>query len=1825
MAGRSATVAEIGRELGDLDFEPDDLLASLRPFEPEVPEQASPHVASTVSGLPAPRLPSLDEPNPPQAAASNAASSPAQNPAPGAEPSPAPSSISSTVASVARAKQAGIVVEPFAIEEPSTHALPKPERNDTEDVGVLPVPNANHIATPSLEPDLLQPPTCPTTDELEEPPREDTSLSAPQEPAPTATVETAEPQLAKLPARALPAEPVGGLPKAPARTAIPKRVLAPRPIASPSLTPRPKDLTAVTPSEGPSDLTAPDVVTSDDAAILEELLALPPERTQSLSFELERPASEHLRERDLLDTYHSLAVILTREAQAQRHPQEQAELALVTSELLAMLGELETAREYLHALTPASTPTPTTALQARQLAFGVRDLTAYAQLVKVEIRSSVSHESRRHLMALYADVAQVVSQDDAEGRRHLELSLRAFPSDPRFWLQRLSDQLGDGSSPSKLRAPSIPESPKLSDSLRDLLALRSGTAKLHDCSHPAGPLLSARRAWQKQDLGQLLDAVAELRPFEELSTAASWLHACLSAFAPRFRSAGSAFIESLLEQGDNEAELALLERRLHTNANPPTSVEALSIASVPSLSPADRLSLALAVQADSDTLRILAEDAARRAPTLALAQAVQSLHCLSTDSQENVDPNRCRLNIGAAVAQLVEMPRAVDASSSPTTSASDLAESARHRTMARPLLGLPETLNAQLAQLAQATPTDALPKALRLLDILLRGDPAQLAAILTELAPELSDTECAPLLVLAALLAQVAGATDLQRNSLNQAISREGRLETAYRSLLSRADDSISSPTLPNLVAHLEPSARRTLLDIEARIANPAEAEALDETLQDSLTSLPQLGPFIQCLAATSTTNSTRGWSLLGLHSDTPAVRLFVTLLEALLQRAANGTDELLPSDDSLTVDEPLAHTLLAALRHDTAPLQAESPTLDGQLLDWLRARTIADQIPCDLDAVDPTHLSGLADRHKSPIPTQWANLYHATHNGNADAFAKQLAVAATATTDAEFIDSILESTYLDEDREPTLGSIDCGRRILEKDPKHLAALRLGLRHDAIHNDLQTTGRSAAKIAQQLDPPQRQAHAWLAVVSTTYANDADANLEQAIHLDTLVEHAVAPPIWAYRKLLSLAQVRHDDERLLAYVNELRESCTRAIDVATLTLRAAEAASRLERWEVVGQLLDRAVELYPEHLVALSMRAEFLEARGDLPQAASAFDALAEAACMPAHKVAAWVQAATLWSDANAEGDASDRATLALERAVELDPTHAEATARLRNQYLARGEFDKLEQVLTRMLLRVDDSDERAQIEFERARALMKLGRIEEAQSGLERALSLIPSYEPALVLSARLHEERGDFEGAEQQLLRLAGLCTDNTRQVDAYRRLAVLYETYLEQPARAEMAYREVLQREPSDPSAEQLIKLLLRLDNPAGAVELLKKLIEQAADPILERAHNLELARIFDEVLNDRRSAEEILDRTRRRWPNDAATIEALAAFYRRGKDVAALSALLDRSIVDARRALGQGRFDAAFFEVIACVAELRDQADFGRVARATLATLNAEDCELEGIGPTAADQPFSDMLAPDVLSLPIRAMLRKTGWALCSAHPIDVRALRATPLAQTEPELSEHVRALARGFGLFEIDLYLSAAIGAACQPVSSVPATLVVGPAFVALPEQTVRDALAIRALRILSANAAALANTAPVELWPLLIAYLSAYLPDWLPPAIDPAKIAPIRQRIQAVLPASTDPDLPMLAADVAASIGNRASQLGIAVQQWGSRTALLTLGNPATVLSAIAAASGQIDRLSTNPAERQKWIVRNPEARDLAIFSVSDAYLEARAKAIGRS
>jgi hypothetical protein len=165
-----------------------------------------------------------------------------------------------------------------------------------------------------------------------------------------------------------------------------------------------------------------------------------------------------------------------------------------------------------------------------------------------------------------------------------------------------------------------------------------------------------------------------------------------------------------------------------------------------------------------------------------------------------------------------------------------------------------------------------------------------------------------------------------------------------------------------------------------------------------------------------------------------------------------------------------------------------------------------------------------------------------------------------------------------------------------------------------------------------------------------------------------------------------------------------------------------------------------------------------------------------------------------------------------------------------------------------------------------------------------------------------------------------------------------------------------------------------------------------------------------------------------------------------------------------------------------------------------------------------------------------------------------------------------------------------------------------------------PREDVRSFLVHRALKVLQANAAAIARTAPIDLWPLIAAYLRAFSPAWTPQGVDQGKLTDFYGRITRVMPKGVDPQIGLLAAEVIGTIGNRASTLNTVINGWGNRAGLLAVGDLNVAITGIAWAGGHTNAPPANGKDRMTWIGRNAEAREVVVFSVSDGYADARTR-----
>ena len=187
----------------------------------------------------------------------------------------------------------------------------------------------------------------------------------------------------------------------------------------------------------------------------------------------------------------------------------------------------------------------------------------------------------------------------------------------------------------------------------------------------------------------------------------------------------------------------------------------------------------------------------------------------------------------------------------------------------------------------------------------------------------------------------------------------------------------------------------------------------------------------------------------------------------------------------------------------------------------------------------------------------------------------------------------------------------------------------------------------------------------------------------------------------------------------------------------------------------------------------------------------------------------------------------------------------------------------------------------------------------------------------------------------------------------------------------------------------------------------------------------------------------------------------------------------------------------------------------------------------------------------------------------------------------------------------------------ALGRVVIPAAMDPPTVVFGLGLVTADDADVRDFMIHRAIKVLQTRTAALARTAPIDLWPLVAAYLKLHSPSFEPAGVDAAKVSAFYDAMAPHAP-KFGPQMSLLASEVISNIGNRASSLNTQSNAWGSRCALIALGDPNVALEAIAWASGSSSGPPSSGPERVRWIGRQAEARDLIVFSVSDGYAAAR-------
>ncbi|WP_437814756.1 hypothetical protein [Sorangium sp. So ce1078] len=1569
----------------------------------------------------------------------------------------------------------------------------------------------------------------------------------------------------------------------------------------------------------------------------ESLPPLPSIPPPASVFDGEQDASAILVQSQQRDVWAARAAWLRAEAELIEDPADRARALLPVAELYVMAGEDATARAIAAEARELSPGLIFAHRQLRGLLMREGDLPAALEALESETRILGTPAARCHNLVLGAELSRIPLADPEGAHKRLELASRMHPADPRPHVQRFCDALAApdadaaaSATIAKFRLPDAPELAPLAAACAQVAAHRG--AQRRGRAAPATPYEALLRARALLRAGDLAEGLASLDPLRGTSLAPgiAWLTAALSAARKETRPAALGALRAVASGSHGgQARRALAAQAIELGDA--AAAREATLDDGDAFSPADRIVLSALAGGSAGEIEpwldALADDP-EFAPLCAAASAALSDAGGAGDSAPE----------GGAPA-----PRGVRALGGPSARAAAVLGRAlsREAVLAEGGIDASDAFSRAVVTYGDTAPESPLFRALSL-ELDLDGDRgarvARAVAALREVASE-RDSALA-----AAVIAEVAGDQRAAMSDLDRARAADPQHEGAARARAAQESGVGAARILAEHALTLEEGPRAAVLVTEAaiRLLDGGDNDEGERLLSRAAQIDPKLPVALHLGERSARARVDRDglleWLRTRRESATdPLERAHDLVREALLVAEADPASaaSLLetahrsrPQDIGLRelferlAPEPPADRAAWRAERATELLRALHPGGDGAqgddraatgieaarlaleaALDYERAGDLGQAAACARQAL------AAGDEALAPIA-----LYRAAVAGHGagelvDALIPRAREAADAAERLEIYERLAE---LDE-----LGRRDAGsallwrRSILEETPHHLPTLR------RVASFLIGEGRDeelepiALEIARVLDGPEAIAHALLSARLRLRVLPWEETFEPV----QIAYRNEPRGIWALRQMAAHARAKAEHALAIEADRQLIERTDRPSEAAALSVRAAKDALLAGSIEDAVAFFRHAITLVPHYLVAHLDLADALERGGDVAAAAAALESAAGASVGSEGRAHSLYAAAVLWQD---KVQNAARARDVLEAVATVDPSYADVFSRLKAIYIAEGARAELAALLERRLDAVTDAAERVEMEVLRGRALADVGDAAAAKRALAAALDANPDHVEALSAFADVCAGEGDWAGAEQAWIRLARLAPDPEKQVAIYLRLGELYDEHLPNAERAELAYQEILKRSPGDVSArERLVALYKRAGDGPRALEQQNLLINAAEAPEQKCRRTAELAEIYESI-GDMKKAEATLLTARKTWPKDDFALGALARYYQRTEQASAANVLLDRALADARRALTTGRFEPYLFSTVATVAELRGRAGASRIARATVAALDGRDAAMGGAGNAAGAARLDVHLAPDLMTAAFRELLLKTGPLLDAAVPFDLDSIRATPLPPQHADITDLARGIGAAYGLPNLQVYVTGALGTVCVPAASSPPKIVLGQSLVASPRDDVRLFLIHRAVKILQTNASAFSRTAPIDLWPLLAAYLKAFTPSWAPQGADAGRLREYQGRFDRVMTGGVDPKLSVLAADVIGSIGNRASTLNTAINGWGNRAAFLAVGDLNIALTGIAWSGGHTNAPPAAGKDRVTWIGRNAEARDLIVFAVSDGLAEAR-------
>ena len=945
--------------------------------------------------------------------------------------------------------------------------------------------------------------------------------------------------------------------------------------------------------------------------------------TPHVSFVDERSAHSHLQELGLIEEFRGITNRLDSEYTSSNATLGKPELAIINSEIFAILGDTSTALSHASRAISALPTSRLTCLQVRHLAVDCGHLDDIHSLVSDEIASLPDATSKAHLHLWLTEFMRLVIGDKRASAEALTRALSECPSDGQVALLRMRGELANGETTYLGWLSSHPSPVASTDSIRTLARLRGDILEHNpDISHPAALILDVAVALSAGDLSNASLWLNGLTSLPDFELSIRWLRACLMAATEGTRKNAIGELLKLDElEYDPEVLLALLERSVEVNdAELTRSLLDTVETNEKRISAADELVLSVLASRTPPKIQALCEVVAKDPSLNALAVAAcgltdpESSEIAGSNPQTLYDLVMARWIASASPTASLSFPRL---GQSPGNSDEFLAlkfalelEEARERRDW-----------GKIAQLFQKAHTDSGPW--------LPGDRESLAALCFEAGGDSASAQVAWQLARAATSSREAAVrADLEFSASDhkQAILEE------YADQLDLQDERV-----PWLLLEAALLAQATNASDAQRLLEHAHAMCPDLTLTMTM------GEDLARLS--ERTNAAVNWlGKRGELADDPAESALLAAEEALLlmdhdaisaETCAIRAIEFAP--DERTLRE--FRCQLAPSSSEWQSRHAPAPP-DESGFEYLCQSVARLAWVGDWSAASDAALA-LTEINAPTVAALWAEQAAAGGQRSPKLFERLFAQARTETDPVAQRELYERLARID----PNIGSegtVDLWlNAIVEREPNNLPALR-GLERSVIRRGRWLELASISeKLVQQLDRNEALAYAWLSSTLHTYTG----NWAAGEHLIEWAGRQEPVPLWSLRRQLTHALAKGEWAKAHSVQSRLAERASYAGDVTVLTIRSAETARLLEQWDAALARLKTALDLTPDHVVALSLWATWQLQRGDTSAAADGFEQLAQACADPRHRESSLSRAAELWLSV---GDDS-RAEFALEQ------------------------------------------------------------------------------------------------------------------------------------------------------------------------------------------------------------------------------------------------------------------------------------------------------------------------------------------------------------------------------------------------------------------------------------------------------------------------------------------------------------------------------------------------------------------------------------------------